>query len=73
MTSDATTYKLIEIVGTSDMSIDGAVANGLSRAARTIRGIAWLQIGEIRARVDEGSVDEYQVIMKIGVKLDSDG
>ena len=64
------TYKLIEIAGTSSESLQGAIENGVARASKTLHGLSWFQVGEIRGRLDGDKVAEYQVIMKVGVKLD---
>lgn len=64
------TYKLIEIAGTSSDSLQGAIENGVARASKTLRGLSWFQVGEVRGRIDDDKVAEYQVIMKVGVKLD---
>ena len=37
------TYRLSEIVGTSNESIHQAVRNGLKRASRTIRNLDWFE------------------------------
>ncbi|MFT7617408.1 MAG: flavin-binding protein dodecin [Planctomycetota bacterium] len=64
------TYKLIEIAGTSSESLDAAIQNGIKKAGESLRNIGWFQVGEIRGRVDADKVAEYQVIMKVGLKLD---
>ena len=63
-------YKLVEIVGTSDQSFDAAVSAGVERASQTLRHIDWFEVTELRGRVHEGKVAQYQVKMKVGFRLD---
>lgn len=68
--SNNTTYKLVQIVGTSSDSVEGAVRNGVSKASATLRGMEWFQVDEIRGRIDGGDVKEFQVVMRVGFRLD---
>jgi flavin-binding protein dodecin len=67
---DNKTYKLIEIVGTSPESFANATANGVERASKTIRNIDWFEVTEMRGRVENGKVAQYQVKLKVGFRLD---
>jgi dodecin len=64
------TYKLTEIVGTSDKSFAQAASNGIERAAKTLRNIDWFEVTEMRGRVTSGKVSQYQVTMKVGFRLE---
>ncbi len=63
-------YKKIEIVGTSSKSFSDAVHNAVSRASSTVRNTAWFEVVEHRGRVNEGKIDQFQVTVKIGFRLD---
>ena len=63
-------YKKIEIVGTSTESISGAVANAVAKASATIRNMAWFEVIEQRGRISDGKIDQYQVTVKIGFRLE---
>lgn len=63
-------YKVIELVGSSATSIEGAVENAISRASATIREIRWFEVMETRGHVEDGRVAHYQVTLKIGFTLD---
>lgn len=67
---DNKTYKLVEIVGTSEESFAKAVASGVERAAQTLRHVDWFEVTEMRGRVSDGKVSQYQVKMKVGFRLD---
>ena len=63
-------YKLVEIVGTSEKSFAHAATNGVERAAKTVRNIDWFEVTEMRGRVTDGKVSQFQVTMKVGFRLD---
>jgi dodecin len=64
------TYRVTEIVGTSDQGIDEAVRNGIARAAQTIRNLDWFEVTEIRGHLADGAIDHVQVGMKVGFRLE---
>jgi hypothetical protein len=64
------TYKKIEIVGTSNQSFSDAVANGIAKAAESIHGISWFEVGEQRGSVADGKVQQFQVTLRVGFKVD---
>jgi flavin-binding protein dodecin len=63
-------YKVTEIVGTSPVSFAEAVKAGVVEAAKTIRRMDWFEVVEQRGRIAEGKVQEFQVTIKIGFKLE---
>ena len=63
-------YKLVEIVGTSEKSFAHAATTGVERAAKTLRNIDWFEVTEMRGRVTNGKVSQFQVKMKVGFRLD---
>jgi len=62
-------YKVIEIVGTSTESYEKAIANGIAKAAGTVKAISWFEVIQQRGSVKDGKVTEFQVILKLGFKL----
>lgn len=68
--SDQKVYKLVEIVGTSDESFAKAVSTGVERASETLRNVDWFEVTEMRGRVTNGKVSQFQVKMKVGFRLD---
>ena len=64
------TYKLVEIVGTSSESFAKAAANGVARASKTVRNMDWFEVVEMRGRIDNGRIAQYQVTMKVGFRLE---
>lgn len=64
------TYKKITIVGTSEVSFAEAVKQAVKDASKTIRHMDWFEVEEMRGRIKDGQVAEFQVTLKIGFKLD---
>jgi flavin-binding protein dodecin len=64
------TYRVTEIVGTSPVSIDAAMRNGLHRAGQTLRHLDWFEVTEIRGQITDGEIGHIQVGMKVGFRLE---
>ena len=65
-------YKKIEIVGSSQDSLEHAIGNAIGRAAKTVHNLRWFEVNEIRGHIEGGKVDHWQVGVKIGFTLDDD-
>ena len=63
-------YKITEIVGTSPVSFAEAVKAGVAEAAKTVRHMDWFEVSEMRGRLVDGNVQEFQVTVKIGFKIE---
>ncbi|NYI76986.1 dodecin [Nocardioides panzhihuensis] len=66
------TYRVTEIVGTSEAGLDDAIRNGLSRASQTLRHLDWFEVTQIRGHVDEGDIQHFQVGLKVGFRMEDD-
>ena len=64
------TYKRIELVGSSQTTIEDAVSNALAKAARTIHNMRWFEVIDTRGHIDDGKVQYWQVTIKVGFTLD---
>ena len=64
------TYKLMEIVGTSPTSFAEATRAAIADASKTIRHMDWFEVVEQRGRIAEGKVQEFQVTLKVGFKIE---
>ena len=47
-----------------------AIETAIARAAKTLRHIEWFEVGEIRGRVQDGKVTQYQVSLKVGFRVE---
>jgi dodecin len=63
-------YKKIELAGTSTVSSDDAVKNALAKASESVRNMDWFEVQETRGHIVDGKVDHWQVVLKVGFRLD---
>jgi dodecin len=64
------TYKITELVGTSPASFAEATKAAVAEAAKTIRHMCWFRVTEESGRIKDGKVEEYQVTLKVGFKVE---
>ncbi|MGO9059544.1 MAG: dodecin [Candidatus Binataceae bacterium] len=64
------TYKIIDVVGVSEDSVQQAVRNALKKASQTIRNIDWFEVTEVRGLVKNNSEPNFQVSVKLGFRLE---
>ena len=62
-------YKKIELVGSSDTSIEDAIQNAIAAAARSLDKIDWFEVVETRGEVRDGAITFYQVTVRVGFRL----
>lgn len=62
-------YKKVELVGTSEIGIEDAISNAVSAAAQTLEHVDWFEVMETRGHVNDGKVAHYQVVIKVGFRL----
>ena len=63
------TYKIIEVVGVSNDSVQQAVRNAIAKASQTLRNIDWFEVQQIRGAVHDGQ-PEFQVEVRIGFRIE---
>jgi len=59
-------YKVLELVGSSEKSIEDAIQNAITRASKTLREMKWFEVLQTRGHIENGSVRHYQVTLKVG-------
>lgn len=63
-------YRIIEVAGSSENSIEEAIQNAVGRASRTLRQVGWFEVVQMRGDVENGKIGHYQVILKVGFTLE---
>lgn len=63
------TYKLLEVVGVAEESVQQAVRNAVTRAGQTLSGLGWFEVTQIRGLIKDADVTEFQVTVKMGFRL----
>ncbi|HWR81618.1 MAG TPA: dodecin [Pseudomonas sp.] len=69
--SDHHTYKKVELVGSSPVSIEDAINNALAEAAKSIKLMEWFEVTETRGHIVNGRVGHFQVTLKVGFRIAS--
>ena len=64
-------YKVVEIVGSSEVSVSKAIDRAIEKApSETLRNIGWFEVGQVRGHIENGKVKHYQVTLKLGFRLE---
>jgi flavin-binding protein dodecin len=63
-------YKVVELVGSSDKSIEDAIATAVARAHETVRNLRWFEVLQTRGQIEEGRIRHYQVVLKVGFTME---
>lgn len=63
-------YKILELTGSSQVSIEDAAQKAIAKAHQTVRNIHWFTITETRGNVIDGKVAHWQVSLKVGFTLE---
>jgi hypothetical protein len=63
-------YKKVELVGSSKASVTDAIETAIARASKTMRNLEWFEVDQIRGHIKDGEVAHYQVVMKVGFRID---
>jgi len=66
----ATVYKKIELVGTSNTSFSDATAAAVAKAAETVHNLSWFEVLEQRGSIVDGKIQQYQVTITVGFRID---
>ncbi len=62
--------KVIEIVANSEQSFEDAVRQGVSEAARTIRGISGVEVVNWTADVENNQITRFKVTLHIAFTIE---
>jgi len=68
--NEASVVKVIELIGSSSKGWDGAAANAVKEAARTIRNIKGIELKRCSAKVENDKIVEYHAIVKIAFDVE---
>jgi dodecin len=62
--------KVIELIASSEKSIDDALQNAVAEASKTIHNIDSVYVKDIKAHVQNGKITSYGLICKVSFRLD---
>ena len=63
-------YKILDLVGSSEKSVEDAIQNAIARASKTIREMKWFEVVQTRGHIENGTVRHYQVLLRAGFTLE---
>ena len=63
-------YRVIELVGSSEKSIEDAINSAVLRANATIRNLRWFEVLDTRGQIENGKVRHYQVHLRVGFTME---
>jgi dodecin len=63
-------YRIIEIAGSSEKSVEDAIHTAIARASSTLKHLRWFELVQTRGHIEGGKVQHYQVILKVGFTLE---
>ncbi|TWU29772.1 dodecin family protein [Bythopirellula polymerisocia] len=65
-------YKVIEIVGTSEVSWDDAAKNGIEIARRTLRDLRIAEVTKMDLKLEDGKI-QYRTRLSLSFKYIDEG
>ncbi|MDZ4750512.1 MAG: dodecin family protein [Flavobacteriales bacterium] len=64
--------KVIEVISSSNVSIDDAIRKAVAEASKTVRNIDSVYVKDIKAHVKDGKVTTFGVICNLSFRLDTE-
>jgi dodecin len=63
-------YKVIELVGSSETSIEDAIKTAIERASKTLKHLRWFEVVQTRGHIENDRLAHFQVTLKVGFSLE---
>jgi flavin-binding protein dodecin len=67
----ASIYKIIELVGTSDVSWEEAAKNAVETAGKTLKDLRIAEVTKLDMKVENGKVSAYRARVNLSFKYES--
>ena len=65
-------YKIVELIGTSEISWEDAVKNVVSKAAKSLHDIRVAEVKKLDVRIDENKVVMFRAKVELSFKFKDD-
>ena len=72
MKEKESTYKIIELVGSSGSSWEDAAKNAVDTAAKTLRGLRVGEISKLDLKIDDGKVVAYRARVSLSFRYEGE-
>jgi flavin-binding protein dodecin len=66
------TYKIIELIGTSPTSWEEAVASAVETAGKSLRDLRIAEVADLDVQIQDGKVSAYRAKLKVSFKYKAD-
>ena len=66
------TYRVTELVGSSETGLEAAINSAIDKAAKTVRHMRWFEVVETRGHIENNKVAHYQVTLKVGFAVEDE-
>ena len=66
------TYKVIELVGTSPKSWEEAVSSAIETAGKSLRDLRIAEVADLDVVIQDGKVSAYRAKVKVSFKYSTD-
>jgi len=72
MKEKESTYKIIELVGSSSSSWEDAAKNAVETASKTLRGLRIGEINKLDLKIEDGKVVAYRARVNLSFKYEGE-
>ncbi|XZF14391.1 dodecin family protein [Chitinophagaceae bacterium MMS25-I14] len=63
--------KVIEVIASSEKSIEDAIQNAVSEVSKSVRNIDSVWVKDIKVHVNDGKVTTYGVVCKVSFRVET--
>ena len=63
--------KVIEVIATSEKTIEDAIQNAVSEVSKSIRNIDSVWVKDIKVHVNDGKITTYGVVCKVSFRVEA--
>jgi flavin-binding protein dodecin len=67
---DNSVYKVIELVGTSDVSWEDAAKNAVERASQSLKNLRIAEVKDLDMKIEDGKVVAYRAKVSVSFKYE---
>ncbi len=67
----AHTYKIIDLVGSSENGSDDAIRNAIAKASHSVKNMDWFEVVETRGHIKDAKIAHFQVTIKVGFRIEN--
>ena len=64
------TYKVVELIGSSSESWEKAASNAIAKAAQSLRDLRIAEVVEMDMQIEDGKVMAYRTKLKVSFKYE---